>query len=75
MLARHPRLGPLVAGRTSLVSEEILASILGALISPASRDRDALLAKAVVELLSRGEQPEAAMRLVSQLSDYLETML
>jgi hypothetical protein len=75
MLARHPRLASLVAGRLSLVGEEILASILGAVISPLHRDRTTLLGKAVVELLDRGEQPEVATRLVSQLGDYLEKML
>src|SRR5437879_2754846 len=51
LLRRHPRLGPRVGGRISLVSEEILASILGAVVSPATRDRDTLLAKVVVDFL------------------------
>jgi hypothetical protein len=75
LLARHPRLAPLVSGRISLISEEVLASIVGALISPALADRDNLFGKAVVELLARGEQPEVATRLVSRLRAYLEAML
>jgi hypothetical protein len=74
LLARHPRLSR-VAGRVSSVSEEILASILGAIISPATEDQDVLLAKAIVELLGRGEKPEVATRLVHQLRDHLEQML
>ena len=56
------------------MSEEILASILGAIISVAAEDRDLLLAKATVELLERGEQPAVATRLIAQLKDYLERL-
>lgn len=75
LLARHPRLAPRIAGRTSAVGEEVLASILGALISPALSDRETLLAKAVFELLERGEHSESATRLVRQLEEYLEALL
>ena len=75
LLARHQSLAPRVAGTISVVSEEILASILGAIISVAAEDRDLLLAKATVELLERGEQPAVATRLIAQLRDYLERLL
>src|SRR5262245_21154474 len=54
LLARHPRIAKRVAGRLSPASEEILASLLGAMLCTAEVDRDALLAKATVELLSHG---------------------
>jgi hypothetical protein len=75
LLARHPRLAPRIARRISSASQEILASILGAIISPAQADRDALLAKAIVELLERGERPEVATGLVTRLKGYLERLL
>lgn len=75
ILARHPSLAPRVAGTISSASEEILASIIGAIISEAADDHDLLLAKATVELLERGEQPEIATRLISQLKRYLERLL
>jgi len=62
LLARQRRLAQQVAGRISAASQEILASILGAMLCPAGVDRDTLLGKATVELLSHGEQPAAATR-------------
>src|SRR5689334_11111754 len=50
LLARHQRIAKRVAGRISLASEEILASVLGAMIVSSLSDRDALIAKATVEL-------------------------
>jgi hypothetical protein len=75
LLARHPRVAPRVAGRISWVGEEVLASILGGLICAETRDRENLYAKAVAELLFRGEQPEVATRLVAQLWENLEAFL
>jgi hypothetical protein len=75
LLARHPRLGPQVLGRISAAGEEILASVLGAIISPKPKDQNDLLAKATAELLNRGEQPEVATRLIRHLIDDLERLL
>ncbi len=75
MLARHPRLASRVVGTISSASEEILASILGAIVSSAAEDSDLLLAKATAELLERGEQPEVATRLIAQLKHHLERLL
>jgi hypothetical protein len=50
LLARHPRIAKRVAAASiSAGSEEILASLLGAMHCPAEADRDALVAKATVE--------------------------
>lgn len=74
LLARHPRIAARVAG-ISLASEEILASLLGAIICHEEADRDMLLAKATVELLDRGQSIEAATRQLQTLWDLLEALL
>lgn len=75
LLARHPRIAARVAGRTSPASEEILASLLGAMICPAEADRDALVGKATVALLSYGVAPEQATRQLQVLWELLESLL
>jgi hypothetical protein len=74
LLARHPRIAKRVAG-VSAATEEILASLLGALISDADSDRVALLAKAAAELLDRGQSAESANRQLQQLWEVLEALL
>jgi hypothetical protein len=74
ILARHPRLAKRVAG-LSPASEEILASLVGAMICPDDTDRVALFAKAVAELLDRGQSAEAASRQLQDLWDLLEALL
>jgi hypothetical protein len=75
LLARHPRITRRVAGRISAGSEEILASLLEALLCDAGTDRDALLAKATVDLLSHEETLEVATRRLQELWDLLEALL
>ncbi|SRR6266851_4635290 len=75
LLARHPRIAKRIAGRVSAGSEEILASLLGAMICAAEADRDALVAKATVELLNHGEAPDVATRRLQELWDLLEALL
>lgn len=75
LLARHPRIAKRVAGRLSAASEEVLASLLGAMTCAVQADRDALVAKATVELLNHGESPEIATRRLQELWDLLEAML
>jgi hypothetical protein len=75
LVARHPRIATRVAGRISGPSEEILASLLGAMICAAEADRDALVAKATVQLLNHGEAPEVAIRRLQELWDLLEALL
>ena len=74
ILARHPRIAKRVAG-VSQASEEILASLLGALICSDDRDRATLLAKATAELLDRGQRVEKANRQLQELWDLLEALL
>jgi hypothetical protein len=75
LVARHPRIAKRVAGRISAASEEILASLLGAMICTAEADRDALVAKATAELLNHGETLDVATRRLQELWDLLEALL
>ena len=75
LLARHPRIAKRVSGSISAGSEEILASLLGAMISSDESDRDALVAKATVELVDRGVSPDVATRGLQELWDLLEALL
>ncbi len=59
----------------SVASEEILASLLGAIISVRQEDRDALLAKAIMELLDHGETLEVATRRLQELWNLMEVLL
>jgi PAS domain-containing protein len=75
MLARHPLIARRVAGRISRDSEEILASILGALICKDAIDRHTLVDKAAVELLGYGVPDESVERQVLSLLDQLGELL
>src|SRR5436190_24139639 len=75
LLARHPRIAKRVAGRISAASEEILASLLGARPCATEADRDALVAKATVELLNHGETLEVATQRLQELWELLEALL
>src|SRR5213596_2555859 len=61
ILARHPRIAKLTAG-IPLVSEEILASMIGSIICHSEFDRQALYLKAASELVVRGVKAESAER-------------
>jgi Zn-dependent protease with chaperone function len=74
VLARHPRLSVLLAS-ASPAAEEVLASLLGALVLEPGPDRDALLDKAAFELLSRGATAETAERVIANLWDLLGRLL
>ena len=75
LLARHPRIVKLVRGRISAASEEILASLLGALICVDAADRNSLVVKATAELLDHGVTDEVASRQIRQLWIQLEVLL
>ncbi len=75
LLARHPRIIKHITKPVSLSSEEILASLLGAIICQEAEDRDALLAKATVELVEHGEELTQAVQRLQELWDLLETLL
>ena len=66
LLARHKRLATRLSGAT-LAAEEVLASLLGALVLGEGPDRDSLIAKAVAEVLVGDGGVDAAIRLVDEL--------
>ena len=74
LVARHPRLSGQLSG-SSPAAEEVLASVLGALTLGPGPDRDALVAKATVEVLAGGTGPDEAVRLVENLWDTLGGLL
>ena len=75
LLARHPRIAKQVGGRISAAGEEILASLLGAMICHDAADRDSLVAKAMAELLDREVTQEVAVRQILDLWNLLEALL
>ena len=74
LLARHRQLSSRLAGMT-LVAEEVLASILGAKVCGSPEDCDALLAKAMLELLAAGVKPQKAVELFENLWDLIGEVL
>lgn len=74
VLARHPRLSALLAS-ASPTAEEVLASLLGALILEPGPDRDTLLDKAAFELVIRGASAQMAGRVLTNLWDQLGRLL
>lgn len=74
LLARHPRLSVVLAS-VSAAAEEVLASLLGALVLKPGPDRDSLLDKAAFELLSRGATVQTAERVITNLWEQLGRLL
>jgi hypothetical protein len=74
VLARHPRLSVLLAA-ASAAAEEVLASLLGALLLRPGPDRDTLVDKAAFELVSRGAAAETAGRVITNLWEPLGKLL
>jgi hypothetical protein len=74
ILARHPRIARRVAD-VSEASEEILASLVGAMLCNTDADRVTLYAKAAAELLGRGQSAEAVNRHLQELWAVLEALL
>jgi hypothetical protein len=74
ILARHPRIAKRVTG-VSLASEEILASLIGAIICGEGDNRFMLYAKAAAELLSHGQSPQSTERQLENLWEALEELL
>ena len=74
IFARHPRLSVLLAS-ASPAAEEVLASLLGALVIEPGQDRDTLVDKAAFELVNRGATAEMAERVITNLWDQLGRLL
>ncbi len=74
LLARHPRLSVSLA-TVSPGAEEVLASLLGALVLKPGPDRDALRQKAAFDLLQRGSTAGMATRVIENLWELLGRLL
>lgn len=74
ILARHPGFAKRIAG-ISEASEEILASLLGAMICYNDVDGVTLYGKAIAELLDHGQSIDSANRQLQQLWEVLEALL
>jgi hypothetical protein len=74
LLARQPRLSTRLAG-VSDAAEEVLASLLGALVLESGPDRDLLIAKATAEVLVGRREPADAIRLITELWNTLGKLL
>ena len=59
----------------SAAAEEVLASLLGALVLGPGPDCDMLLEKAAFDLLSRGATVETAERVIANLLEQLGRLL
>jgi hypothetical protein len=59
----------------SPAGEEILASLLGALLCESESDRDALIAKSTVELAQYSDPTESVTRRLQELRDLLNALL
>ena len=68
------RIARRVAG-ISEASEEILASLLGAMLCDTDLDRVTLFAKAAADLLDRGQTAASANRQLQRLWNILEALL
>lgn len=74
LFARHPRVSARVAGMPA-AAEEVMASVLGALVLGPGTDCDVLLGKATAELLDRGNPPDDAVQLIQNLWDLFGRLL
>lgn len=74
LLARHTKLAARMASVT-LAAEEVLASLIGAMILDAGEDRDSLIAKATAEVLVGGASAEVAVGVVGDLWELLKGLL
>ena len=72
LLRRHARLQRMLAFQIGPITEEVVASILGALIVENAVDGDALIGEAICEIMDRDIDESAAVRMVKELRAILE---
>lgn len=75
ILVRHPRIASLTVGCISTLSDEILASVVGALLCTNAVDQENLLSKATIELIGRGQDHLAASELIMRLYDQIGALI
>ena len=74
-VSRHTQLQRLLAGRLSVATEEILASLVGSIIADSAGDREALVLKALADAMQCGLRPNEATLLMAELRSNLERLL
>lgn len=74
-ICRHAGLRHWLPSELPLVSEEVLASIIGAMLVTDAQDDEDLMFKAIHDLLDCGVGPTKAGRLVTDLRSNLEKLL
>ncbi|MBO0697603.1 MAG: hypothetical protein J2P46_04355 [Zavarzinella sp.] len=74
LLVRRPRLAA-QAVHLLAVGEEVVASVLGAIICRDTTDEEDLSGKAVFDLIARGVADAVALRMVLQMKGILESLL
>lgn len=75
LVVRHSKLSRILARGIELVSEEILASLIGSVIADTERDRRDLYHKALYEAVAHGIDSSHAIRLLHELRLLLEKAL
>jgi hypothetical protein len=75
VLCRNERLRRNTPQEMSSATEEVLASLIGSLISDDPRDGEMLVLKALAELVDRGMPAADASRRVEDILNYLEAIL
>jgi hypothetical protein len=75
LVVRHPGIVGLLAGRINEEAEEVVASVLGAIICDNRRDENTLTGKAVVELMEYGQPARVVTERVEALRRLLEAHL
>jgi hypothetical protein len=75
LVVRHAAISALLAGRINDEGEEIVASVLGAIICGDRRDDNLLMSKAAVELLAYGHPARVVTQRVEDLRRLLEAHL
>lgn len=75
LVVRHPPIVALLAARINEDEEEIVASVLGAIICGDRRDDNTLMSKAIVELMEYGQPDRVVTERVQALRTLLEAHL
>lgn len=75
MIIRDPRLRDKLARELSQASEEILASLIGSVITQRELDQEMLFYKGVFDAVHRGMELSHAARLLATLRQILESIL
>jgi hypothetical protein len=74
-LLRNPRLAAIVKKLPGMLQEEVIASLIGALLVAGSADAEALVQKATAELAILGLSPAVTIQTIERLQSLLRQIL